>query len=144
MEVKTYLAQLRKCEAMIQNRRDTIQQLRDEALRITPTPIDGMKVNTTSSVERRESLICDYLRMEQELEDEVRYYHAIRRDAIQLFEQLPLAQYDVLYQVNILGRSLKEIAIKADRSYSWVTTNNNLAHKALQKLLDEKEKAHAF
>ncbi len=141
MEVKTYLAQIRKCEAMIQNRRDTIQQLHDEALRITPTPIDGMKVNTTSSPDRRESLICDYLRMEQELEDEVRHYHAIRRDAIQLFEQLPLAQYDILYQVNILGRTLQDVATNADRSYSWATTTQNRAFKALQKLLDERDQA---
>lgn len=141
MEVKTYLAQIRKYEAMIQNRRDTIQQLHDEALRITPAPIDGMKVNTTSSPDRRESLICDYLRMEQELEDEVRHYHAIRRDAIQLFEQLPLAQYDILYQVNILGRTLQDVAINADRSYSWATTTQNRAFKALQKLLDERDQA---
>lgn len=141
MEVRTYLAQIRKCGAMIQNRRDTIQQLHDEALRITPAPIDGMKVNKTSSPDRQESLICDYLRMEQELEDEVRHYHALRRDAIQLFEQLPLAQYDILYQVNILGRTLQDVAINAERSYSWATTTQNRAFKALQKLLDEREQA---
>ena len=139
MDVKAYLGQIRKCEALIQNRRDTIQQLRDEALRITPVPIDGVKAKATPNPDHRESLICDYLRMERELEDEIRHYHAMRRDAIQMFEKLPFAQYDILYQVYILGRTLQDAANKADRSYSWATTTQNRAFKTLQKMLDGAE-----
>ena len=140
MEVKAYLERLRKCEAMIQNKYESIQQLRDEALRITTIPLDGMRVKSTSVVDRRESLICDYLRMEKQLEQEVKNCYAIRREAIMLFEQLPTAQYNILYQVNILGRSLQEVANDADRSYSWVTTVQNRALKTLQKLLDDQKK----
>ncbi len=141
MDVKSFLTEIRKCEAMIQNRCDTIKQLHDEAQRITPKPIDGMKVMSSPAPDNRETLICTYIQMECELEAEVRYYHKLRRDAIKLMEQLPLSQYKVIYQVYILGRSLKEVAAHEDMSYTWATTTQNHAFRSLQKLLDARDHA---
>lgn len=137
MEAKIYLAQIRKYEVMIRNKCERIQQLQDEAMKISPFPTDGTKVKTSFNVDRHEDIICSYLQMEQEIKQEIEKYYLLKQKAIRLFEQLPATQYDILYQVHILGRSLKEAAIYADRSYSWATMTQNQAIKGLQKLLDD-------
>ena len=44
----------------------------------------------------------------------------------------------------VLGQTLQEVANHAELSYSWAKTTHKRAIEALQKMIDEKEEAHAF
>ncbi len=137
MNARECLEQIRKSDTMINNKYDAIQKLHDEAIRITPEPIDGMKVKTTLNPDRKESIICTYLRMEQELRDEIQDLYKMRKEIIKMIEQLPTQQYNVLFQIYILGRKLQEIAINEDRSYSWVVITQRNGINTLQKIIDQ-------
>ena len=135
---KEYLLQIRRCDLAIQNKIDMIQVLRDEANRITSAPADGIAVKTSKRVDRREAIICEYLTLEQELENEIMAFTKLRLEVIAMLENLTPVYNRVLYQVYVLGKTLQEVADDAGMSYSWATTTQGRALKALQVLLDEK------
>lgn len=135
---KEYLQQIRKCDLIIQNKRETIQALKDAASRITPAPSDGIMVKKSKRIDGMESRICEYLTMEQELEDEIIACTRTRLEVIATLEQLPPTYNSVLYQVYVLGKTTQEVAIDSYRSYSWAKQTHRRAIQALQDILDGK------
>lgn len=57
---------------------------------------------------------------------------------------MPVAQYDLIFRMYVLGQTLQEVANHAELSYSWAKATHKRAIEALQKMIDKKEEAHAF
>ncbi len=108
METREYLKQVRKYRSMIQHKQETLQR----------NALDAQAA--------------------QALKQEIAQYTALQKEAIRLFERLPLRQYELMYQIYILGLTLQDAADRADRTYSWATTEQGRAIKALQKMMEDR------
>ncbi len=94
--------------------------------------IDGVRTSDYSDK------ISDYIGKEKALQNEIVAAIDYRREAEKAIEQLPTAQYDLLYNIYFKGMDFQTAASRMDRSYSWVTMTHSKALKSLKKVLDER------
>lgn len=111
MNAKTYMKDIRNRKIMILKKADIIRQL----------PADDTD--------------CEQLRVE--LQEDIKAYNEKYSKVRKCIEELPVAQYNLVFRVYVLGQTLREVANHADRSYSWATLTHSQAFKALQKMFDE-------
>ncbi len=139
MRAKTFLRQIEKLDVLIANTETDVQFWRDLATN-TAVNMSGERVQSSGNHDTTEKAICTYLDLEAENDKRIRELAAIRRDIISVIEQLPPIDYDLLHLVYVQHKTLQDVAIKHDRSYSWATTTHGRALKEVQKILDEREK----
>lgn len=139
METKEYLLNIGRYERVIQHKRDEVERLRELATGATASMhIDG--VRTSDYSDKTADYIGNIIEAEKALKNEIVAAIDYRREAEKAIEQLPTAQYDLLYNIYFKGMDFQTAASKMDRSYSWVTMTHAKALKSLQKVLDEKER----
>lgn len=107
MDAKAYLWQIKKIDTQLKNKAFEIKQLRELGAGASQA-------------------INDMSRLESE-----------RADIIKTIERLPEAEYDILHKVYVQYKSLKEVAVERDTSYSLVTTIHGRALKQLEKFINE-------
>lgn len=56
--------------------------------------------------------------------------------AVEIFDGLNLNEYNVMYNKYVLGKDYNDIADKAGKSYSWVTTIHGNAKRKIQSILE--------
>lgn len=111
MNAKTYMKEIRNRKIMTLKKSNFIRQL----------PADDAD--------------CEQLRIE--LLDDIKAYNEKYSKVRKCIEELPVAQYELVFRVYILGQTLREVANHAGRSYSWATLTHRQAFKALQRMFDE-------
>lgn len=139
MNAKAFLEQIEKLDILIANTEVDVQFWRDLATN-TAVNMSGERVQSSGNHDTTEKAICTYLDLEAENEKRVREFAKVRRDIISVIEQLKPVEYDLLHLVYVQRKTLMDVAIKHDRSYSWATTMHSIALKQVQKILDERKK----
>ena len=137
MNAKAFLQQIEKLDILIANTEADVQFWRDIANN-TAVNMSGEKVQSSGCHDTTAKAICTYLDLEAENEKRIKELAAIRRDIIGVIEQLNPVEYDLLHLVYVQRKTLMDVAIKHDRSYSWATTMHSIALKQVQKILDER------
>lgn len=139
MEAIQYLQQLQRYDSMIRRRINEIRHLEELSLQIGSRPMDGIRVQSSGGTSRQESMICSKLEAEKKLKAEIREYQDKRSEIVEMLDQLPECESDILYRVYASGESLKEVAFERGESYSKIARRHRSALVLLQQLLDERE-----
>lgn len=136
IEAKSYLLQVERLDSRITNKLIERQQWRDIALGITAN-IGGERVQSSGSQQKMSEAIEKCLDMENEINSLIYELIDIKKKVIDTIEKIySPTEYKILHMRYIQHISLKEIAIKLNREYSWVTTTHGRALKSVQNILD--------
>ena len=136
IEAKNYLLQVERLDSRIDNKLIERQQWRDIALGITAN-IGGERVQSSGSQQKMSEAIEKCLDMEKEINSLIDELIETKKKVIDTIEKIySPTEYKILHMRYIQHISLKEIAIKLNREYSWVTTTHGRALKNVQKILD--------
>ena len=136
IEAKNYLLQVERLDSRIDNKLIERQQWRDIALGITAN-IGGERVQSSGSQQKMSEAIEKCLDMENEIDSLIDELIETKKKVIDTIEKIySPTEYKILHMRYIQHISLKEIAIKLNREYSWVTTTHGRALKSVQKILD--------
>lgn len=136
MKASEFLEQIKMLDEIIENKQAEVQRWRDIANN-TAVNMSGERVQTSGNHDAMENAICTYLDIERE---EIDTLLAKRKSIINVIEQLPPIEYDLLFKKYVQHLSLKEIAANKGMSYSWATTTHGKALKRVQKLIDKEIK----
>lgn len=139
MKAKEYLQQVGKLNRLIENKTIEREQWRSMATS-TGTFSDGERVQSSGSKQKMEDAVIRYADLEREINRCIDAFVNARQDVIRTIEQLPTTEYDILHKIYIQGKLLEDVADIYDRTYSWATTVHGRALKAVQDILDRKEK----
>lgn len=132
MTAKEYLEQIRRLDSMIRNKRNEVDQLRSAASGVVRGASGGDRVKSSGSQRK----MADCVDRTVDLEKEILRLEAKRRGIIQVIERLPIAEYDVLHRLYVLGMSINEAARDLKKSYSWVTTNHSRGLRHVSEVID--------
>lgn len=139
MRAETYLKRIEKLDALIENKQTEARRWREVANNTTVN-MSGERVQSSGSHDTIANAICTYLDLERE---EIDSYIAGRKEIIRTIEQLPPIQYKVLFDMYVNYehfKTLKDIAVKYDCSYSKARGIHERALKRVQRILDERER----
>lgn len=139
MKAKEYLDQVKKLNRLIENKMAEREQWRSMATS-TGTFSNGERVQTSGSQQKMADAVCRYMDLEKEIDSCIDRYVDARQDVIATIEQLPAVEYDLLHKIYIQEIELADIPNICGKSYSWVTKVHGWALKAVQDILDRKEK----
>ena len=135
-ETKSFLNQIRKIDVLIKHKQDEIEQLRSLA---ESTSISlGERVQSSGSKQRMADTVDRYVEMEKEVTADIERLIKAKREVLEVIEQLPLDQYDLLYQVYVKGEQLK--SYKTDKSESWVRSMHGIALLGVRDILRDRKK----
>lgn len=136
IKAKDYLLQVERLDARITNKLIEQQQWRDMALSITAN-IGGERVQSSGSQQKMSEAVEKCVDMESEINSLIDELIDTKKKVIDTIEKIysPM-EYKILHMRYIQHISLKEIAEKLNREYSWVTTTHGRAVKSVQRLLD--------
>ena len=136
-ETKSFLNQIRKIDVLIKHKQDEIEQLRSLA---ESTSISlGERVQSSGSKQRMADTVDRYVEMEKEVTADIERLIKAKREVLEVIEQLPLDQYDLLYQVYVKGEQLK--SYKTDKSESWVRSMHGIALLGVRDILRDRKKS---
>ena len=141
MDAREYLSQVKYMDQRIKNKLEEIEYWKDQAENPALAPFEAEKVQSTRNISKTADLICKYVDLQQELQQDIEELAAMRKQTIATLEQLPLNEYDVLYKLYIQYEryyNMQAVADALEKSYSWVTMMHGRALKSLQKLIDER------
>lgn len=141
MTAKEYLLQIKKLDALIDNKLVEVEHWKAVAAGMTSFS-DGERVQSTGSKQKMEDAVARYMDMENEINADIDRLVGIRQDVIQTIEQLPWTEYDVLHKIYVQGLGFWDVAdsYRPPKSYTWTTTIHGRALMRLQRILDEREK----
>lgn len=133
---REYLEQIEKNERIIKNKQFERAFWLGMATNTT-AKLGGDRVQSSGDKQRMELQVVEAIQAD---EDIARLKREIA-DIISTIQRLSAEDYDFLHQVYVQHKSLKEIHIDAERSYSWATTTHQRALEHLQELLDKEKGA---
>lgn len=139
MKAEDYLKQIEKLDALIENKQAEVMRWREVANN-TSVNMSGDKVGSFGNHDAMANAICTYLDLERE---EIDSLLTERKEILKTIEQLPPMQYRVLFNMYAQYeqfKTLKDIAVKYDCSYSTARGTHERALKRLQRILDERER----
>ena len=152
MKAKEYLQQVGKLNKIIENKTAEIEQWKMIA-KSTGTFSNGERVQSSGNPEKMADAVVNYSDIEAELLKSRQIYIMKKQEVVHTIEQLPAIEYDVLHKLyigvvetDLEGRKfikylfLEDVADLYSKSYSWATTVHGRALKAVQDILDRKEK----
>lgn len=131
MSAEEYLERIKKIDSMIKNK------LRDHARWLEVA--DGLggaslgeRVQSSRNLHRGSDAIDTYI----DLEREINALKQERQRIIETIEQLPSAEYDVIYKLYVEDYTMKEVAYHAGKTYDWVKRHKRSALLMLQTFSD--------
>ena len=130
-ETKAFLNKVSKIDRLINNKLDEIQQLRSLAESMSISL--GERVQSSGSKHRMADVVEKYVEMEREVDAEIDKLLLAKKEVIEVIEQLPLDEYDILYQVYVKGIDLK--CCKSDKSYAWIKSVHGRALVNVREIL---------
>lgn len=141
MRAKEYVLRARRLDRLIENKMAERAQWFAMATSTTApfAPETGVRVQTSGGKQNMENAIVRYIEIEREMDDAIKSLVEEKQQIIRTLEMLNTAEYDVLHQLYIQGKTLQEVADKRGCSYSNITTIHGRALQSLQKILDGAE-----
>lgn len=138
MKAKEYLRQLEKLDKLIENKLAEKEQWKAIATSTTQQ-LTPDKVQSTSNPHKMADAIHKIIEIEAEIDAYIDRLVDTKREVISTIERLNPTEYDLLHKVYVQYFTFEEVAMRKDKSYSWVTTVHGRALKNLQGYLDERE-----
>ncbi len=152
MKAKAYLTQIKKLDCMIEHKRSEQEQWMARALSTTPSYAfehEG-RPQTSGTHQRMANAVVNSIYLDSEIEQALNALREARQQIISVIEQLKAAEYDLLHKLYVGSSSidpqtgqkiyiymtLQEVAIAADRSYSWATHLHHAALRNVQRIID--------
>lgn len=139
MKAKDYLRQLQKLDKLIENKLAEKEQWKAMATSTTQQ-LSADRVQTSGNPQKMADAVCKIIEIEAELNAFVDRLIDTKRDVISTIERLNPTEYDLLHKVYVQYFTFDDVAIKMNKSYSWVTTVHGRALKNVQHMLDERQK----
>jgi hypothetical protein len=134
MTAREYLDQIADLDELIKSKVQEIGRLKDEAKR-TSVKLEGERVQSSGSKQKMANTIIKYVHIEQ---GELQELYEERQEIINTMKKLPYRDYDILFNVYVLGYKLNALPKKYHKSYSWAKQAHKKALNAMQKILDER------
>lgn len=146
-KAKEFLGQIKKINALIENKTAEVEHWKSVALGIVPSGVDikvnGVvqqmdKVQASGSQQKMADAICKYIDLQAEINADIDNLIDTRKNIIETIELLETEKYDLLHKVYVQGFTLDEVAAMYGFSYSWATTLHGRALKDVERILDER------
>lgn len=138
MKAQDFLKQIKKLDKLIENKLAEVQRWKEIANNTTVN-MSGERVQSSGNHDTIANAICTYLDLEREIKQCVDELIAKRKDILNVIEQLPATDYDILHKIYVQGFTLQEVASLYDRRYEWATTTQGRALKHVQIILNKRE-----
>ena len=139
MKAKEYLKQLQKLDKLIENKLAEKEQWRAIATGTTQQMTPD-RVQSSPNPQKMADAVCRIIEIESEIDAYIDKLVDTKREVISTIERLNPTEYDLLHKVYVQYFTFDDVAIKNDKSYSWVTTVHGKALKNVQRMLDERDK----
>lgn len=136
MDAKSYLKQVEKLDALIQNKLIEREQWMDVALSIT-AGVGGDRVQSSGVKSKMAEAVERCVDMESEINGLVDRLIDVKKEVVATIEQVENpTEYNVLHMRYIQKMDLQEIADRYGKEYTWATTTHGRALKSVQEILD--------
>lgn len=132
LSAKEYLMQLKKIDTVINNKLIELTRWKDVALSITPN-IGGERVQSSSNQQRMACAIEKYVDIDKEINNRIDELYNTKQEILDVIEQLPEVEYDVLHKIYVQDKTLYEVSSERGIAYSSVTA----IHARALKLVDD-------
>lgn len=153
MDKKVFLNQLKKLDAMIENKMIEREQWKAIAEGVTAggtsvivldkkgkQQLHNMeKVQSSGNPQKMADAIHKMIEIDDEIDLCIDKLIDAKKDVLSVIEKLPAAEYDIIHKIYVQHLNLYEVAALSDRSYSSITTLHGRALKMVQNILDERE-----
>jgi DNA-directed RNA polymerase specialized sigma24 family protein len=133
MNAETYLDRIKKIDSMIKNKLRDYQRWVEQADGLGGAAL-GERVQSSRNLHRGSDAIDTYI----DLEREINALKQERQRIIDTIEQLPSAEYDVIYKLYVEDYTLKEVAYHFQKSYEWAKYKRKHGIELVQVLLDKR------
>lgn len=137
MDARAFLIQAEKYDAILRHKEEEYKYWQEYAVNISPN-LDGTKVQTSWISDKIGRAVAEKEKIELEIIETINKAMRKRVEIIDTIEQLPVAEYDMLYKVYLQGMTVQEAAFQMEKSYRWATGTHTRALKNLQTILDNK------
>lgn len=131
MTAESYLDRIKKIDAMIQNKLRDHERWVEAADGLGGASV-GERVQTSRNLHRGSDAIGNYI----DIEAEILTLKQERQAIIKTIEQLPSAEYSVIYMLYVHDYTMKEIAFHKKKSYDWVKAKKKNGLALIQSSLD--------
>lgn len=138
MKAKDYLRQLQKLDKLIENKLAEKEQWKAMATSTTQQ-LTADRVQTSGNPQKMADAICKMIEIEGEIDACIDRLVDTKQEVIATLERLNPTEYDLLHKVYVQYFTFDDVAIKMNKSYSWVTTVHGRALKNVQRMLDERK-----
>ena len=136
MDAKSYLKQVEKLDALIQNKLIEREQWMDVALSIT-AGVGGDRVQSSGVKSKMAEAVDRCVDMEAEINSLVDRLIDVKREVVSTIERVENpTEYNLLHMRYIQKMDLQEIADRYGKAYTWATTTHGRALKSVQEILD--------
>ena len=139
MEAETYLEQIKECKYRIENKTEEIQRLEALANDISPH-LSKIKVQSTPNPQKAQEVWVRLMDAKDELMDEVDELIDLKTEVTRTLELLPAEQYDVLFNLYVLLKSVQRIADEKHYTRQAIYYIKDQGIEKLQKILDSRQK----
>lgn len=126
-----YLKQVEKLNILIENKQLEVEQWKDIAEGITGQA-DGERVQASKSKQKMADAVNRYTDIEMEICELAEK----KQEIIRTLEELPAAEYDVLYKYYIQQMQIREVALLMNKSITWVKDKKRKGEAEIQMLLN--------
>lgn len=137
MKAKDYLQQVQKIDVIIKNKIIEKEQWLSMATSTTASS-DGERVQSSGSQQKMADAVVRYVELEADIDRHINSLIDTKKDVIEVIEQLPAIEYDILHRVYIQYKDLNDVAAEYGKTYSWITTVHGRALQHVQDVLDER------
>lgn len=138
MRAVDFLEQISKIDIMVSNKLEEIEQWKTLAMSTT-APINGDRVQSSGSQQKMADATLEYLTIESDLKADIEKLKKARRDIVEVIEQLPVKQYDILHKIYIQGLTFQQIADIQGKTRSCVSNMRKKAVRSVQAILDRRD-----
>jgi hypothetical protein len=137
MEAETYLKQIEECQYRIENKTEEIQRLEALANDISPH-LSKIKVQSTPNPHKAQEVWVRLIDARDELFEEVDRLIDLKTEVTKTLELLPAEQYDVLFNLYVLLKSVQRIADEKHYTRQAIYYIKDQGIEKLQKILDSR------
>lgn len=138
MRAIDFLEQINKIDTMIANKLEEIERWQTLAMSTT-APINGDRVLSSGSQQKMADATLEYLTIESDLKADIERLKKARRDIVEVIEQLPVKQYDVLHKIYIQELTFQQIAEINGKSKGSISNMRKKAVRNVQAILDRRD-----
>lgn len=137
-KAKAFLKQYGKIERVLANKIVEKQRWEDIAQSVTASS-DGERVQSSGRPSKMADAVARIVDIEREIDEVTLSLGQARKDILDVIEQLPTIEYDVLHKCYIQGMTNGDIAESSGREYSWATTRKFRGECKVQQILEARE-----